>query len=169
MSFNQLHSFVPHTLHYTTFAARQFASAVLCFIHTDPNHKRKATALRKNPTLHYSLGFISLLRHFFISAGFSPPAALFSFARRPPHLDCIHLAAANCSCRTSISQSIAKLRLHSSAASVPCGEIYSGGFLWSWHQPHFVRPLLPAPLWGLAVRLRSFVPHSLRRPTGRLG
>ena len=59
------------------------------------------------------------LRHSFTSVAFSPPAALFSFARRQPHLGCVHLAAANCSCRTSISQSIAKVHLHSSAASVP--------------------------------------------------
>jgi hypothetical protein len=58
----------------------------------------------------------------FISAGFSSSAAFFYFARRQPHLGCVHLASANCSCRTSISQSIAKVHLHSSAAYVPFGK-----------------------------------------------
>ena len=65
-----------------------------------------------------------------------------------PHFGCVHLATANCSCRTSISQSIAKVHLHSSAASVPCREIYSGGFLWSWHHHSFLMVLLPAPRGG---------------------
>lgn len=58
------------------------------------------------------------LRHLFTSVAFSPPAA-HNLARRPPHFGCVHLAPANCSCRTSISQSIAKVHLHSSAAFVP--------------------------------------------------
>ena len=73
-----------------------------------------------------------------------------------PHFGCVHLATANCSCRTSISQSIAKVHLHSSAASVPCREIYSGGFLWSWHRHSFFMALLPAPHGG--SQPPSFVP-----------
>ena len=71
-----------------------------------------------NSTILTGFHFASL-RYSFTSVAFSPPAALFSCARRQPHLGCVHLAAANCSCRTSISQSIAKVHLHSSAASVP--------------------------------------------------
>ena len=58
------------------------------------------------------------LRHSFTSVAFSPPAAHNLLALRT-HFGCVHLATANCSCRTSISQSIAKVHLHSSAASVP--------------------------------------------------
>ena len=66
----------------------------------------------------------------FISAGFSPPAANFYFARRQPHLGCVHLAAANAHSPLpahqslgggGISQSIAKVHLHSSATSVSAG------------------------------------------------
>ncbi len=67
--------------------------------------------------LHGSLGSISLLPRYFISAGFSPPAAFFYFARRPPHLGCVHLAAAIAH-SSLISQSIAKVHLHSSATFV---------------------------------------------------
>lgn len=73
-----------------------------------------------------------------------------------PHFGCVHLATAKCSCRTSISQSIAKVHLHSSAASVPWREIYSGGFLWSWHRHSFFMALLPAPRGG--SQPPSFVP-----------
>ena len=41
-----------------------------------------------------------------------------------------------------ISQSIAKVHLHSSAAYVPCREIYSGGFLWSQHRSSHLAMLL---------------------------
>jgi hypothetical protein len=68
-----------------------------------------------------SLGSIAVLRRYFISAGFSPPAASFYCARRPPHLGCVHLAAAIAH-SSLISQSIAKVHLHSSAAFVPCGK-----------------------------------------------
>ena len=61
------------------------------------------------------------LRHTFTSVAFSPPAAHNLLAVRS-HFGCVHLATANCSCRTSISQSIAKVLLHSSAASVPFGK-----------------------------------------------
>jgi len=74
--------------------------------------------------LHGSLGSISLLPRYFISAGFSPPAANFYFARRQPHLGCVHLAAAIAH-SSLISQSIAKVHLHSSATFVPCGKYTS--------------------------------------------
>ena len=74
--------------------------------------------------LHGSLGSIPLLPRYFISAGFSPPAANFYFARRQPHLGCIHLAAAIAH-SSLISQSIAKVHLHSSATFVPCGKYTS--------------------------------------------
>lgn len=74
--------------------------------------------------MHGSLGSIPLLPRYFISAGFSPPAANFYFARRQPHLGCVHLAAAIAH-SSLISQSIAKVHLHSSATFVPCGKYTS--------------------------------------------
>ena len=68
---------------------------------------------------HGSLGSISLLPRYFISAGFSPPAANFYSARRQPHLGCVHFAAAIAH-SSLISQSVAKVHLHSSAPFVPC-------------------------------------------------
>ena len=73
---------------------------------------------------HGSLGSIPLLPRYFISAGFSPPAANLYFARRSPHLGCVHLAAAIAH-SSLISQSIAKVHLHSSATSVSCGKYTS--------------------------------------------
>jgi len=109
-----------------------------------------------------SLGSITLLRRYFISAGFSPPATFFYFARRPPHLGCVHLAAAIAH-SSLILQSIAKVHLHSSAPSVPCGQ-YTPGASYVAGIAFVPHALLPAPLWGLAVRLHSVVPPSLRRP-----
>ena len=109
-------SFVP--LHYTSFVAKPFASCWASQAMHIPSHRECTSLSQANPTI--LTGFHSAsLRHSFTSVAFSPPAALFSFARRQPHLGCVYLAAANCSCRTSISQSIAKVHLHSSAASVP--------------------------------------------------
>ena len=113
--------------------------------------------------LHGSLGSIPLLPRYFISAGFSPPAANFYFARRQPHLGCIHLAAA-IAYSYLISQSIAKVHLHSSATFVPVGNLLR------WlpmvlPSPRTTGALLPAPLWGLAVRFLSVVPPSLQRPS----
>ena len=110
-------SFVP--LHYTTFAAKPFCCKAG---HTKPHTKQYTWDAPAFPQVIPAIltGFHSAsLRHSFTSVAFSPPAALFSFARRQPHLGCVHLATANCSCRTSTSQSIAKVHLHSSAASVP--------------------------------------------------
>ena len=87
-----------------------------------PNPGRMHSPFRK--LLHGSLGSIPLLPRYFISAGFSSPAANFYFARRQPHLGCIHLAAANAHSYL-ISQSIAKVHLHSSATFVPCGKYTS--------------------------------------------
>ena len=69
-----------------------------------------------SPTILTGFHFAAL-RHTFTSVAFSPPAA-HNLARRPPHFGCVHLAPANCSCRTSISQSIAKVHLHSSSRAV---------------------------------------------------
>ena len=116
-------SFVP--LHYTTFAAKPFCCKAG---HPKPHTKQYTWDA---PAFSQAIpailtGFHSAsLRHSFTSVAFSPPAALFSFARRQPHLGCVHLATANCSCRTSISQSIAKVHLHSSATCVPCGKYTS--------------------------------------------
>ncbi len=89
--------------------------------HPFPYHKSKLRAAPAFPQASPTIltGFHSAS---FVATSFqlllSPPAA-HNLARRPPHFGCVHLATANCSCRTSISQSIAKVHLHSSAASVP--------------------------------------------------
>ena len=131
-------SFVP--LHYTSFVAKPFASCWASQAMHIPSHRECTSLSQANPTILTGFHFATL-RHSFTSVAFSPPAALFSCARRQPHLGCVHLAAANCSSRTSISQSIAKVHLHSSAAFVPCREIYCGGFLWRQHR---WQPLGPA-------------------------
>ena len=58
------------------------------------------------------------VHRYFISVLLSPLAAHFILLAGAPHFGFAQLANANCLCRTSISQSIAKLRLHSSAAFV---------------------------------------------------
>jgi hypothetical protein len=77
------------------------------------------------------------VRRYFISVLLSPPAAHY-LARRLPHFGCAQLVNANCSARTSHSQSITKLRLHSSAASV-----------------HFVK-FTAAASYGAGIGLTSF-------------
>ena len=86
---------------------------------TQPKSGRMHSPFHK--LLHGSLGSILLLPRYFISAGFSTPAANFYFARRPPHLGCVHLAAVIAH-SSLISQSIAKVHLHSSATFVPFGK-----------------------------------------------
>ena len=86
-------------------------------LYTQPPTWECTSLSQANPTI--LTGFHSAsLRHTFTSVAFSPPAAHNLLALRT-HFGCVHLATANCSCRTSISQSIAKVHLHSSAASVP--------------------------------------------------
>ena len=84
-------SFVP--LHYTTFASKPFATRQGIPGHTQSNTLGYAPAFQQTiPTI--LTGFHSAsLRHSFTSVAFSPPAANFSYARRPPHLGCVHLAA----------------------------------------------------------------------------
>ena len=128
-------------LHYTSFAANPFASrlgpAIIShWLSTGgtPAFPQAATQACLTVPGEWLTGFHSAsLRHSFTSVAFSPPAAHNLLAVRS-HFGCVHLASANCSCRTSISQSIAKVLLHSSAASVPWREIYSGGFLWRQHR-----------------------------------
>ena len=83
----------------------------------ESQHRTAQAFPQTSPTIltrfHYAT-----LRHTFTSVAFSPPAAYNLLALRT-HFGCVHLATANCLCRTSISQSIAKVHLHSSAASVP--------------------------------------------------
>ena len=114
--------FVHYFLRYASL--HHVRSYTICYKagHTKPHTKQYTWDAPAFPQVIPAIltGFHSAsLRHSFTSVAFSPPAALFSFARRQPHLGCVHLATANCSCRTSISQSIAKVHLHSSAASVP--------------------------------------------------
>lgn len=141
-----------------------------------------------SPTILTGFHFAAL-RHTFTSVAFSPPAAHNWLALRT-HFGCVHLADANCSCRTSISQSTAKFHLLSSAASVPWREIYCGGFLSRQHRcqplslasftlarkgavtlllpPHGCSQALPfvplsSALWRLATyaTVWSSVPHGL--------
>jgi len=105
---------------------------------------------------HSSLGSITLVRRSFISVRFSPPAANIFFARRQPHLGCIHLAAAIAH-SSLISQSIAKVHLHSSATFVPCGK-YTTVASYVAAIAFLRQAFLAAPLWGLAVRLHDVVP-----------
>ncbi len=117
---------------------------------------------------HGSLGSIPLLSRYFISAGFSPPAASFYFARRQPHLGCVHLAVAIAHSYL-ILQSIAKVHLHSSAAFVPpIGGNLLRRLPMLLLSPRPAGALLAAPLWGLAVRLHYVVPpYSAGRQTAR--
>ena len=105
------------SLHFTSFAACRLLQGWV----PPSKHKSRYTGgspafTQATPTI--LTGFHSAsLRHPFTSVAFSPPAA-HNLARRPPHFGCVHLATANCSCRTSISQSIAKAHLHSSSRAV---------------------------------------------------
>lgn len=73
-----------------------------------------------------------------------------------------------CSCSTSRSQSIAKPHLHSSATSVPFGKYTPVASYGAVLRPAVSSPACPAPMWGLAVRLRFVVPpHSGGRLTAR--
>ena len=57
-----------------------------------------------------------------------------------------------------ISQSTAKVHLHSSAAFVPWREIYYGGFLWSWHRSsHLAKLLYINPISGCYFTASPFV------------
>ena len=84
-------SFVP--LHYTTFASNPFATRQGIPCHPQSNTLGYAPAFPQTiPTI--LTGFHSAsLRHSFTSVAFSPTAANFCYARRPPHLGCVHLAA----------------------------------------------------------------------------
>lgn len=119
VSFAPLHSTAPlfASLHHVRSHLFCFKGMACMFHHTNQNTSCSLIPFRKL-MLQYSLGFISLVRRFFISVVLNPPAAYY-FCRRSPHYGCVHLATAICLCRTSISQSIVKVLLHSSTASVP--------------------------------------------------
>ncbi len=111
-------SFVP--LHYTSFAAKPFASRQGIPSHTQSNAHGNAPAFSQAcPTILTGLHSASL-RHSFTSVAFSPPAAYY-LARRPPTSAAftLRLLIAH---SYLISQSIAKVHLHSSAAYVPFGK-----------------------------------------------
>ena len=118
----------------------------------------------------YSLGSISLIPRSFISAYCSPPAAHFC-ARRPPHLGCVHLATAIAH-SSVISQSIAKVHLHSSSTCVyPSGNI-------RWRPPMVLaiapddRGFLSSPFVGArrppSFRRSSFTSSAVLRLAGYL-
>ena len=106
------------TLHFTSFAACRLLQGWV------PPSKHQSQYTGGSPAFTQATPTILTGFHSasFVASSFqlllSPPAA-HNLARRPPHFGCVHLATAICSCRTSISQSIAKVHLHSSAAFVP--------------------------------------------------
>ena len=108
-------SFVP--LHYTTFAAKPFCCKAG---HPKPHTKQytwDAPAFPQAiPTILTGFHFAAL-RHTFTSVAFSPPAAYY-LARRPPTSAAFTLRMLIAHSYL-ISQSTAKVHLHSSAASVP--------------------------------------------------
>ena len=159
-SFIQSH---PHSLHYTTFVAKHFATGLGI---PQPYSKLITAGCTIPSAILYTLtGFhytSSSLIHF--SRLQSTRCLLLLRSPAAPlrlRLPC----GCNCSCRTSTAQCIAKAHLHSSAASVPP---WGGNLLrrlpMLLPSPRKSGALLPAPLWGLAVRLHSVVPPSLRRP-----
>lgn len=90
----------------------------------------------------------------FISAGFSPSAAFSYFARRQPHLGCVHLAAAIAHVVPPFRKASLRFTCIVQPPPYPDGKFtpaasYVAGIAFVPHA------LLPAPLWGLAVCLRS--------------
>ena len=103
-----------------------------------PNHITYAIA--ESPafpqaTLQYSLGSIPLRFVLHSRQSCSVHRLPIIWLAGYPHFGCVQLANANCSCRTSISQSIAKLLLHSSAASVPFGKNTPAASYGAVHRP----------------------------------
>ena len=91
----------------------------------------------------------------------------FLCARRPPHLGCVHLAPAIAH-SSLISQSIAKVHLHSSATFVPCGKDTPVASYGAGHHPGC--PGLPVqPLCGgsPSASVHSFLILSGGRQTAR--
>ena len=162
VSFAALHSYAPH------FASLHLVrSCAICFkvwpAHSCHTELVEVCSHIPFASQCYNTHWVSFrfVRRYFISVLLSPPAAN-NFARRQPHFGCVHLATANCSCRTSISQSIAKVHLHSSAASVPCGKYTPAASYGACIGLPMVG-LYCQPLVGARCFLRSFVPHSLRQ------
>ncbi len=119
VSFTPLRSFLPS---FRFITPRSQLNHLLQSWASLANHRTQAlwectSLLQASPTIITGFHFAAL-RHPFTSVAFSPPAAHNLLALRT-HFGSVHFATANCSCRTSISQSIAKVHLHSSAASVP--------------------------------------------------
>jgi hypothetical protein len=165
MSFIQLHSFASSFVTLHPFAAKYFASwlGTLWLSHM----AKKVFTIPFAKPRHGSLGFISLIRRCFISAGFSP-SAVNNLARRPPTSAAftLRLLIAH---SYLISQSIAKVHLHSSAAYVPFGKFtpaasYGASIVAATWLSFFsfirkvAATLLLAPSWGSPAL--PFVPLS---------
>ncbi len=166
VSFTKLRSFLPR---YASFHHVRSSTFCCSAWHPDANTQtfpwQDAQSLSQASATILTGFHSASLRHSFTSVSFSPPAAFFCCARRPPHLGCVHLATAICSCRTSISQSSANVHLHSSAASVPSGKITPAASYVACTRL-ILHLLLQAPLWGLAVRIHSsflLIPAAVRR------
>lgn len=86
-------SFVP--LHYTSFAAKLFASRPGNPKQNTMQHTLGCTSLSQAIPAILTGFHSATLHHSFTSVAFSPPAA-HNLARRPPHFGCVHLANANC-------------------------------------------------------------------------
>lgn len=111
--------------------------------------------LQANATILTGFHSASLC-HSFTSVAFSPPAAYY-LARRPPTSAAFTLRMLIAHSYL-ISQSTAKVLLHSSATSVPWREIYYGGFLWSWHRSsHLAKLLFIYPISGCRFTTSPYV------------
>jgi hypothetical protein len=125
VSFAALHSFVPHFASFHLVRSYTFCFKAWSALLTHKTQTHAATYLFAKPTLQYSLGSIQrrpvpipigIVASSFQYCSVHPLPII--WLAGIPTFGCAQLANTNCSCRTSISQSIAKLRLHSSAASV---------------------------------------------------
>jgi len=117
VSFAALHSFAPHfaPFHLVRSYAICFKAWPALLPHKS-THMQSHTFSQANATILTGFHFASFVATSFQSCSVhSLPIILLAGY---PHFGFAQLANANCSCRTSISQSIAKLRLHRSAASV---------------------------------------------------
>ena len=100
VSFTPLRSFLPLFRFITPRSQLNHLLQGWAFLQPDTMQCTKECTNLSQTNATILTGFHSAsLRHTFTSVAFSPPAAFFSFARRQPHLGCVHLAAANCSCR----------------------------------------------------------------------
>ena len=132
-------SFVP--LHYTSFVAKPFASRLGIPL---PLHKATLIVLHQPFTSHpyntHRVSFRCTTSYIHFSSVQSTRCQIIWLAGRPTSAAfTLRMLIAY---SYLISQSTAKVHLHSSAASVPCREIYYGSFLWRQHRSSHLAKLL---------------------------